>query len=86
MGYLNCLYMPEKVIALYETLPQKLQTDNEACYYYGYAHYLMANLCTTVLERDVYNSRARSIFKQIKKRGGELTNFVDCWLESEDSL
>ena len=79
-------YEVEKVISLYKQLPQELQTDFEIYFNYGYANYLMSNICSTVLERDIYISRAKTVFKQLKGYGYSIGEFLDSWLEKMDLL
>ncbi len=87
--YLNDLlkiYEPEKVLSVYKTLPLTMQTNNAVYYDYGYANYLMANKSATVLERDVYISRAVNIFKQLIKRDYDIGSFMNSWLNAVESL
>ncbi len=77
-------YEPEKFIDYYKSLPVKLQSDESIYYYYGYANYLMVKICNSILERDVYISRARNIFLQLQQRDFELGD-MGFWLnEVED--
>lgn len=79
-------YEVEKVISLYKQLPQEFQTDFDIYFNYGYANYLMSNICPTVLERDIYISRAKTVFKQLKSYGYSIGDFLDSWLEKMDLL
>ena len=79
-------YQPEKLISVYKALPNSLQTNEDNYFNYGYANYLMSNICSTVLERDIYISRAVNVFNQLKKRGYDNGNFINCWLNVVESL
>lgn len=78
---------PEKCITLYKELPQSLQNDAAVYYNYGYANYLMSYNCLTIIEKDIYNSRARDVFNRLKARDYKLGDFISKWLEAtENSL
>ncbi len=80
------LYKPQKVVDLYNTLPQEFQTDLDIYFYYGYANYLLANLSSYIIERDVYISRAVTVFSKLRKKGYELGEYFSCWLNALESL
>lgn len=86
MHDLTMCYEPEKVLSLYESLSDMLKTNLRIYYYYAYANYEMANLSTNVFERDIYISRAVNAFNQLKKRGYLLGTFIECWLNTMESL
>ena len=71
---------PEVIVSLYKTLPQNLQNDERFYYDYGFANYLMAFKCVTVIEKDIYNSRAADVFVRLKARGFVLNETLNCWL------
>ncbi len=79
-------YQPQKVLDYYNSLPQQLQTDEDLYYGYGYAYLLMSNICSTVLERNIYISRARTVFLRLKNNGYNLGEFINSWLKSTESL
>ena len=72
-------YQPEKVIALYKTLPVQYQSDELVYYNYGYANFLMINICQTILEKNVYQSRAIDVFRRLYSRGYDIGDMVN-WL------
>ena len=76
-------YQPEIILSLYKKLPQNLQNDQRFYYDYGYANYLMAFKCLTLIEKDIYNSRAADAFTRLKAHGFELNDFLNCWLSSQ---
>lgn len=71
---------PEVIVSMYKTLPQNLQNDERFYYDYGYANYLMAFKCVTIIEKDIYNSRAADVFLRLKARGFVLEESLNCWL------
>ena len=79
-------YQPEKLITLYKALPQKLQINEDLYFDYGYANYLMTNLCGTVLERDVYISRAKDVFKRLISMDYDIGDYMYSWLNALESL
>ena len=83
---LSRLYKPEKLIDFYKGLPIEIQKEPAVAFFYGFANYQLATLCTTVLERDIYISRAATTFKQLQKADYELGEFMENWLNSVDSL
>ena len=80
------LYEPAKAIELYESLPDSLKTNIDLFYNYGYSYYLLSNLSSTILERDIYISRAQNVFNRLKTRGYELGTFIECWLKAVEAL
>ncbi len=73
-------YQPEIIISLYKNLPQNLQNDQRFYYDYAYANYLMSYRCVTIIEKDIYNSRAADAFTRLKAHGFVLSDFLNCWL------
>ena len=80
------IYEPAKAIELYESLPDSLKTNIDLFYNYGYSYYLLSNLSSTILERDIYISRAQNVFNRLKTRGYELGTFIECWLKAVEAL
>lgn len=78
---LNKTYNPQKVIDTYESLNNSLQTNANVYFQYGYSFYLLASTCQSVIERDIYVSRAATVFKRLKSRGFNLGENMNSWLE-----
>ncbi len=79
---LNKTYNPQKVIDIYENLNNPLQTNENVYFQYGYSYYLLASSCQSIIERDIYISRAAVVFKRLKSRGYDIGENMNCWLES----
>ena len=77
-------YEPEKFLEYYKTLPTKLQADETVYFCYGYAYYLLIKTSNSVLERDVYVSRARTVFTQLKQKGYSIGD-MEMWLNEIDA-
>lgn len=80
------LYKPQTLIDFYKKLPIETQKEPKIAFSYGYANYQLANLSTTILERDIYISRATTVFKQLQKTDYDLGEFMETWVHSVDSL
>ena len=76
------LNLPDKAIALYQSLPQNLQTNEKFYYNYGLANYFMSYRCVTIIEKDIYNSRAADIFNRLQAHGFLLDDSINHWLEA----
>ena len=79
---LNKTYNPQKVIDIYENLYNSLQTNENVYFQYGYSYYLLASSCQSIIERDIYISRAAVVFKRLKSRGYDIGENMNSWLES----
>ena len=73
------IYQPERFLEFYKTLPINLQKDDTIYFCYGYAYYLMVKNCESILERDVYISRAKNAFNQLKQKGSSIGD-IEMWL------
>lgn len=73
------IFQPEKFLEYYKSLPINLQKDDTIYYCYGYAYYLMVKNCESILERDVYISRAKNVFNQLKQKGSSIGD-MELWL------
>lgn len=73
-------YQPEKCIALYKELPSQFQSDEQLYFFYGYSNFLMINICQTILEKNVYQSRAIDVFKRLLARGYDIGDNMKNWL------
>lgn len=73
------LYQVEKFLEFYKNLPVKLQKDDTIYYCYGYAYYLMIKKCDSIFERDIYISRAKNVFNQLKQMGSSIGD-MEMWL------
>ena len=80
------LYEPAKAIELYESQSDSFKANVDLFYNYGYSYYLLANLSSTILERDIYISRAQNVFKRLKSHGYDLGTFIECWLKAVEAL
>ena len=76
------VFRPEEAIALYNSLPESLQKEEGYYYSYGYANYQLSFLCSTVLERDIYIRRAKTVFERLLARNYDLGESVQNWLEA----
>lgn len=74
-------YQPEKFLSFYKTLPQQYQSNEQVYYNYGYANYLMIFICSTVLEKNVYQSRAKNAFTLLRSRGYDISE-MQAWLKT----
>lgn len=86
INMLNKTYQPQKVLSLYKSLSLSYQSDKDIYWHYAYANYLMSNLASSLLERDVYISRAVNLFLQLKARDYDLGNFINNWLKALEVL
>lgn len=78
---LNKSYQPQKVIEVYETLKDSLKKNPDVYFQYGYSFYLLANSGQSVIERDIYVSRAAAVFRRLKNNGYDLGDNMSRWLE-----
>ncbi len=72
----------EKVLELYDSLPQDLKTDEDFYYFYAYANYLKSLKCESIIERDVYSSRAFTALIKLNSMGYELDPFMIQFLQN----
>ena len=79
-------YSAEKFISVYNKLPPSMQAEDEIYFGYGYANILMSNLCTTIIERDIYILRAKDILKRLESRDYDIGDFLRCWINAVESL
>jgi hypothetical protein len=63
-----------------------MQAEDEIYFGYGYANILMSNLCTTIIERDIYILRAKDILKRLESRDYDIGDFLRCWINAVESL
>ena len=80
------MYKPQQLIDFYKKLPIETQQDPKIAFAYGYANYQLANLSKTIIERDIYISRATTIFKQLQKNDYDIGEFMETWVYSVDYL
>lgn len=80
--YLININQPDKVLELYQSLPEQLQADEKIYYDYGLANYLISYRCATIIEKDIYNSRAANIFKRLQSHGFLLDESINHWLQA----
>lgn len=78
---LNKSYQPQKVIDVYETLKDSLKKNQDIYFQYGYSYYLLANSGQSIIERDIYVSRAAAVFRRLKNSGYDLGENMSRWLE-----
>ena len=83
MSDLVKIHKAEKALNVYKNLPLQLQTDETVYYIYGYANYLMSFTCSSILERDIYVSRAKTVFKYLSDRNYNLGDFIKSWLQTQ---
>jgi hypothetical protein len=81
---LNKSYQPQKVIEVYETLKESLKMDQNVYFQYGYSYYLLANSRQSIIERDIYVSRAAAVFRRLKNSGYDIGDNMNRWLEIID--
>lgn len=81
---LNNSYQPQKVIEVYETLKESLKMDQNVYFQYGYSYYLLANSRQSIIERDIYVSRAAAVFRRLKNSGYDIGDNMNRWLEIID--
>ena len=88
-AYLNDLLMlfeVEKAFSVYKALPEHLKSKPEFVVHYAYGNYLMTKICTTILERNIYISRAAAAYKRLKQNGYPIGSLIECWLNALESL
>ena len=78
---LNKSYQPQKVIDVYETLKDSLKKNQDIYFQYGYSYYLLANSGQSIIQRDIYVSRAAAVFRRLKNSGYDLGENMSHWLE-----
>ena len=78
-------YSAEKFISVYNKLPPSMQAEDEIYFGYGYANILMSNLCTTIIERDIYILRAKDILKRLESRDYDIGEFLRSWINALES-
>ena len=79
--YLLNLYRPQKLIAVYDSLPDSVKVQDSYYYFYGYANYFMTYISRSVIERDIYESRAINAFLRLRNKDYDLGETINCWLE-----
>lgn len=72
----------EKILELYDSLPQELKINEDFYYFYGYANYLKSLKCESIIERDIYASRAITALSKLRSMGYELDTFLIYYLEN----
>lgn len=80
------MYKLSQLVDFYKSLPIETQKEPQIAFIYGYSNYQLANLSKTIIERDIYISRAITVFKQLQKNDYELGEFMENWMHTVDYL
>ena len=83
-SYLLQLYRPQKLMTVYDSLPDSVKIQNEYYFCYGYANYLMTHICKSIIERDIYASRAKTVFLRLRNNDFDIGESMNCWVEQFD--
>lgn len=81
MACLNNTYQPMKVIQIFGELPENFMLTTYELYQYGYANYLMMDLCSTQSEYEVYKQTAIGAFTILQQYNYEIPGLIQNWME-----
>lgn len=84
MSALNDNYQPLKALQIFgeATEQQGFMLSTYLLYQYGYANYLMMNLCGTQFEFEMYKQAAIEVFTLLEQYNYEMPGLIENWLEN----
>ena len=81
MASLNNTYQPMKAIQIFAGQADNIPITTYLVYQYGYANYLMMDLCTTQYEYEMYKQAAIEVFTILQQYNYEMPGLIQNWMK-----
>ena len=81
MASLNNTYQPMKAIQIFAGQADNIPITTYLFYQYGYANYLMMDLCTTQYEYEMYKQASIEVFTILQQYNYEMPGLIQNWMK-----